>query len=687
MTDWTLNPEISKWPVLDHVTDYRLTRQNQFYSEGRRKTWWSVLIELEDTSIDQFKAKTKRFARDLLIPAAYDAADRTAEPKRQPVAIFARTPLISRLNRIGNPFGVTSVHLGAAIPERYLDRSAVSPSASEITVSDDTVIQAVIDDSIAIAHDLFRTGASESRIEHAWLMGTLPTEQGSHSSMGRILARAETERLLEDCNYGGYLDEDLFYRKSGQVVPGKQVISNVALRRSHGTHVGALAAGHHMWEQCETRPIICAALPMFVVEDTTGSDSLPLLYLAFHDLMKQARRFRTESGALAPVVINFSYGNTAGPHDGTGPFAQIFEYYLGEATDGRDRQKAWLTLPAGNSNLQRLHAVDTGEEPEKDTCLDLTVLPDDRTLSQLQIWLPNCDWHHQLDFARISVTPPFGGQEAGIQTQPGEHVSLVDGTGHEIARLAYQFVGFPTSRGLVTLLLNPTGSLEANCALASAGVWKIKIHRTENVPVGPFHVWVRRDETLPGFQTGARQAFFSNPSYIRYDRFGAPLPVDPPNSDCPVRRSGSLSGFACGQSPVVVGAWTMRSAELSPYSSAGPVVPGWRKGTPDRTGPDLVTKSDTSVVLRGIYSAGSRCGSWVRMSGTSVASPQVARLACDTIGDYPGTARQWCRSAAERHPLPIAGEPSRTRTGAGGVATSWLFPGRAHPGTVDEPVE
>ncbi|MEP3669694.1 MAG: hypothetical protein ABJN42_23530, partial [Roseibium sp.] len=105
MTDWTLNPEISKWPVLDHVTDYRLTRQNQFYSEGRRKTWWSVLIELEDTSIDQFKAKTKRFARDLLIPAAYDAADRTAEPKRQPVAIFARTPLISRLNRIGNPFG------------------------------------------------------------------------------------------------------------------------------------------------------------------------------------------------------------------------------------------------------------------------------------------------------------------------------------------------------------------------------------------------------------------------------------------------------------------------------------------------------------------------------------------------------------------------------------------------------
>ncbi|KZM47425.1 S8 family serine peptidase [Labrenzia sp. OB1] len=655
--------------VLDHVTDYRLTRQPHFYPEGQKKTWWSVLIELEGVSINEFAEAVSLYAEDLLIPVVYDAADRKVERPRQPVAIFARSPLISVLNQKDNPFHVASIHLGAAIPEKYLDGGAVSPETREIVVPDGTVVQAMVDDSIAIGHDLFRTEESKSRVEHAWLMGTLPTKQASHSSLGRILAREETDHLLKSSIFGGYLDEDLFYRKSGQVDPGKQVISNVALRRSHGTHVGALAAGYAMTDQCHTRPIICVALPIFVVEDTTGSDSLPLLYMAFHDLVKQARRFRTKSGSLAPVVISFSYGNTAGPHDGTGQFALLFEYYLGEAAHGcgRERQKIWLTLPAGNSNLLRMHAVDTGEKPRKDTRLDLTVLPDDRTVSQVQIWLPNSLPDHQPDFARISVTPPFGGRKISIRTQPGQQASLFNSVGQEIARLAYQFEGGLTSRGLVTLSLNPTGSLVADCALASAGIWKIRIRRNKDAPAEPFHIWVRRDETLPGFQTGARQAFFSNPDYRRFDCFGAPLPVDPPDSDCPVRRAGTLSGFACGVSPVVVGAYTLKNAEMSPYSSAGPIPENWFEGFADRVGPDVSAEGDTSVVLRGVYSAGSRCGSWVRMSGTSVASPRLAWLAADAIGEYGGSARSWSHFIAAQRSFPFRENPGETRTGAGGV--------------------
>lgn len=666
MADWSEHSRSDGSQILDHVTHYRLTRQPHFYIEGRKKTWWSVLIVLEGVSINEFVEATERFAKDLLIPVVYDAADRQVKLPRQPVAVFARFPLISVLNRQDNPFHVASIHLGAAIPEKFLDFSAVSPSTREIVVPDDTVVQAIVDDSIAIGHDLFRTGECESRVEHAWLMGTLPTKRASHSSLGRILAREETDQLLNSSSFGGYLDEDLFYQKSGQVDPGEQVISNVAMRRSHGTHVGALAAGYALADQCHTRPIICAALPMFVVADTTGSDSLPLVYLAFHDLVKQARRFRTLSGSLAPVVINFSYGNTAGPHDGTGPFALLFEYYLGQASHGcgRERQKMWLTLPAGNSNLLRMHAIDTGKRPKKDTRLDLTVLPDDRTLSQVQIWLPRSPSDNQIDFAKITVKPPLGGRKLSIRTQPGQHASLCNDTGQEIARLAYQFEGGLTSRGLVTLSLNPTGSLEANCALASAGVWKIVIRRNKDAPPEPFYIWVRRDETLPGFQTGARQAFFSNPDYRRFDRFGAPLAVDPPNTKCPVRRAGTLSGFACGVSPVVVGAYTFKSAEMSPYSSAGPLPDNLSE---NRVGPDVSAEGDTSGVLRGIYSAGSRCGSWVRMSGTSVTSPQLAWLAADAIEGYPGSAREWSQQIAAQRSFPLRGKPGETRTGAGGV--------------------
>ena len=136
--------------------------------------------------------------------------------------------------------------------------------------------------------------------------------------------------------------------------------------------------------------MICAALPSRVVEDTTGLDSLPVLYLAFHILSKQAGRFHIDKQTLAPAVFNFSFGNTGGPHDGTGLFAALFDHFFGPASDMAKRgQKAWLTLPAGNSNLGQLHATADGSDTT--TKLDLMVLPDDHTLSNVQIWHPGQD--------------------------------------------------------------------------------------------------------------------------------------------------------------------------------------------------------------------------------------------------------------------------------------------------------
>lgn len=669
MSIWTSNNDPNSETLIDHVTNFRLSREPHNYPAPLKVLWWSVLIELEDTSIDEFAIAASEYAQDFLIPVAYDAADRSRTLSAQPLVIYARQAFIEQLNKLNNPFHVTSVRLGAITPDRFLDHNAQQSALPEVPVEDGTVVQAVIDDGIAIAHDLFRTDDTSSRIRFAKIFEAEPRKKKSGTSIGRDHDENEINRLLGRCTFNGLLDEDLFYTKSGQVDLANDVFSTVALRRSHGTHVMALAAGHNMDANCTTRPIICAALPSRLVQDTTGHDLLPTLYLAFHILAKQARRFRTKSGDLAPVVFNFSYGNVGGPHDGTGVYASLFEYYFGPNAQLSDvePQKAWLTLPAGNSNLARLHGVDDPEITREDESLVLDVQPDDRTATQVEIWLPVSMIDNQLDFATIKVSAPFSDKKGGIRTLPGQHATFLNSDGKVIASLAYQYVGGSTQRGLVTLSINPTATLSDTSDLATAGQWSIEIARNADISQDPIHTWIRRDETIPGLRPGGRQAFFNNPDYERFAPYGQPLAVDPPDSQSPVRRSGTISGFACGPTPVVVAAYTETDALVSAYSSAGPLNPSSVAPNPYRIGPDLTAKGDDSPVRLGVISAGSRSGSWVRMNGTSVAAPQVARAAAEDIHTFKGSARDWAIKATQRHPFELKDDPSASRAGAGGV--------------------
>ncbi|WP_179381359.1 S8 family serine peptidase [Jannaschia marina] len=653
--------------LLDHHTDFRLGLSESHFPDDPARIWWSVLIEIADVSIDQFEAALAEFADDLLIPVAYDPDDRREVKELQPVTIFARKPLIEVLNDGRNVFGVVSVHLGAVIPEALLDRFATPPALSPIRVDDNAVVMAVIDDGIAIGHDLFRDGPTESRIEHASIFEAAPHSGSSHASLGRSYSRHEIDALLRRCHHNGFLDEDRFYAETGQADFLAGTASPVSRRVSHGTHVMGLAAGRKAHHADAPRPIICAILPSRVVQDTTGVDLLPLLYLAFVILAKQAGRFRTRTKGPAPVVFNFSYGNTGGPHDGTGVFASLFRHVVGAGSEFAARgQKAWLTLPAGNSNLSQLHA--SGPGPGKQTNVDLIAQPDDRTPSHMQIWLPVSEEREQPDFARIGITAP-GGERKTISTRPGQRASLFNSRGQEVARLAYQYVGGFVQRGRVGLTIGPTAGLDEKAVLAPAGAWQLEIERSAGAPAGDIDLWVRRDETLPGSLPGGRQAYFDAADYVRFDEFGVPLAVDPTGSDCPITRSGTLNGFACGADPVVVAGYSAREAGVAGYSGAGPTSD--RGGSPGREGPDLAAKSDESYLMRGVISAGSRSGSWARLSGTSVAAPRVARAAAKGIQGKADTARDWSRMAVGESPFPLNADPRRA--GAGGLRVEIRF--------------
>mmetsp|Transcript_6928 Transcript_6928/g.11034 ORF Transcript_6928/g.11034 Transcript_6928/m.11034 type:complete len:691 (-) Transcript_6928:984-3056(-) len=654
-----LNPidyqEGCKDNVISQEADFRLTRYPHADPASQTNKWWSVLLEIEG-SIQDFIHKAEAYLADhenpaaeeesFLVPVAYDQSDLTAAPDRQPVVIFARQGFVHVLNRhngdwgAANHFGVLTLHLGAIVRRDALDFDADWPDTSPIFVSDDAVVMAVIDDGLGIANNLFRTGPNETRVAYAAILDANVAPEGSRTSVGRILEKAQIDGYLEACTQQHLLDEDLFYTLTGQVDYYDQVFSTVALQSSHGTHVMGVAAGHPMDHHRTDRPIICAALPSQLVEDTTGVDLLPTLYLAFHMLVKQARRFRTHEGHLAPAMFNLSYGNGGGPHDGTGLFARLFDRYFDpNAPTTQEPQQLWLTVPAGNLNLSRMHGqADAGAE---DTILSLSVQPDDRTATQVQIWMPFAATEAASELAEIVITSPFGLGGSIVTTGRPCH-SLRDGAGREIGRLSYEYVPEPIQRGYALLSLNPTASLDPKEALAPCGTWTIVIRRkagaTEDV-----HAWVRRDETLPGFKPGGRQAFFSNGDYKRFGKFGTPLPVDPPDTDCPIRRSMTLSGYGCGAGPVVVAAYTDKQGKLSEYSAAGPLNRPASSYSPDRNGPDMTGKGDDSIVLRGVINAGSKSGTMVRQGGTSTAAPHMARAATEAI-TIPGLpAREWAQ--------------------------------------------
>ncbi len=646
---------------IDAITYTRLLSDSLAFLDA---DWWSAMIELKDTTIADFETKVlEEFPEGLLVPAAYDNADRSASKDRQFVSIFARIPVLDALNHKGNAFGVINVHLGLATPETWLNHEAQPAELKPIDLSSKSVVMGMIDDGIGVAHELFRASRDTTRVEFCAVLPTQPDKTRNDVTQGRSLNKEEIEKYIEDFTWSDLLDEDLFYSRSGQIDLAAGKFSPISLRRSHGTHIMGISAGFDPEAEEDARPIICSVLPPRVVADTSGISLLPALCLALQLLSKQASRYR-HGGERVPFVLNFSYGNFSGPHDGTSEVSRLLEYFLAQDPE----QKRWMTLPAGNGNLARCHGqLQFSDAGCDEIVLDLRVLPDDNTSSHVELWMPYADDTPPPDFVSVTVTPPFGPESAVVDAREGQKQTLHDDNGRVIATLLYTFEPAPTARGLITLAIEPTASLRPNQALAPSGRWKISVQPKDIAPEQKIEVWVRRDETLPGYRPGGRQSFFDNGCYERFGPFGAPLPVDPSGDTCPVRRAGTLSGFADGPSPMVVAAYTEKTRQLSYYSAAGPLTHTPMTPPPPRNGPDASAEGDRSLVRWGVLSAGSRSGSYVRMNGTSVAAPRVARKASDAIADWSSSARDWLACAVKENPFDLSPDANATRTGHGGI--------------------
>jgi hypothetical protein len=523
---------------------------------------------------------------------------------------------------------------------------------------DGTVIMGVIDEGIAFANDRFRRKDGSSRVECFWQQGLDPPSPTV--PFGRELLRADIDALLQKWGTDRPVNETALYAEAELAcfaAPGHKA---AARRAAHGTHVLDLAAGAERAVDEARRPIIGVELPTHAVADTSFRLLAPVINSAVEYIVARALKLAGETPL--PVVIAISYGMHAGPHDGTHPLEEAFEQHV--ATYPGELR---IILPAGNNHLERGHAIVDFDEHGDEVDLPLRLVPDDRTPSFVEVWLPHAELQAQdappPDRVRLALIPPRG---LGVTDPPpvlgeqdGAALEIRDEAGDLVARACYRFVPAPTARGLFAIAFQPTRRLrpeDATPGVAPAGLWTLRLSRADTGFKGRLNVRIQRDDAPDGYPIRGRQAYFDHPAYARFDRLGRPLEADdsPEQAaagECPVKRRGSLNAIATSRNVIVAGGFRRcfegDPGPIAPYSPGEPVTAPAGGALPANTRkPDAVLPSDDSKVQAGILAAGTASGSRVAFSGTSVAAPQLAREVAKWLGQGDPAKRAQVKTTA-----------------------------------------
>jgi hypothetical protein len=380
-------------------------------------------------------------------------------------------------------------------------------------------------------------------------------------------------------------------------------------------------------------PLLCVQLPRAAIEDPTGR------WLGLHvldGLDQIIEAVGTGNAKDQTIVVNLSWGPQTGPHDGSSLLELALEQRVA-AQLAIERVLA-IVLPAGNSFGARAHAqVDARQGGVVTWC----VPPDCRAPSFLELWWPS---GATVD-ARVVVQAPDGRtfSMADADTQ----VAVIDeGATAWLSRVSI------AGRPMVLLALAPTAGESDR---APHGAWRVKVSKAASHSAGePVHIYVARQSANMGARRRGPDSFLYDPKYEE-ERQNALFPAEVPDSV--VRREGTLNGLATGESTIVVGGSVLNRSQLGGdramalYSSSGPGA-----GANGRN-PSLATASDESPVLRGLRAGGVRPGSSVRLVGTSVAAPQIARkLACLAAG----------QNATQS---PSSGKPPNPSRAGAGIST------------------
>ena len=630
-------------------------------------SFWSMVKELEandfitvpkiyETAPNSLSAKDITFCMAIMSREALETLVTGEEPNGKDPRILARLTTLAKQIRtieLGTPIEMPSIKGSPSGNLRTTSAASEDTAAAESPSR--KVVVGVIDDGLAFAHERFRLSNGNTRFKFFFNQ-----DDGTSSAPGpgRELTESDINTLLVQCGSSGIVDEDQLYRLAGQNL--------VARRAKHGTHIMDIACGLDPDEVESDSPyLIGVQLPKWVTEETSGAKLTGHAHYAINYIVSRADQIAASEGAAPfPIVINLSYGNIAGPHDGTGPLEiAIDQLIAARAAPLR------VVLPAGNHYLSRCHSCfdlsasssSSGSTKE----LRWRIQPDNKALSFMEIWLPSLAADHARPRVEVRLTSPTG--ERSPWVKPGNTWPPI---GTNNVRFSVSSVNL-TTRPWILLSVAPTAAMTTATPTAPCGTWLVEIKNKGGAVSAD--AWVQRGDTPVGYPLWGRQSRLDDANYQRFDIAGRPQEEDsgpnPSIGPSYIRRRGSINALATEQRAIVIGGFRRSDCRPSRYSGAGPVatpptVP------PQRTGPDAAAVADDSVALHGILGAGTRTGSVVAMNGTSVAAPQITRLIANWMSLGSASDRAAVQNFAATNdtcPTPSAPAPSE-RLGAGRIA-------------------
>jgi hypothetical protein len=296
-------------------------------------------------------------------------------------------------------------------------------------------------------------------------------------------------------------------------------------------------------------------------------------------------------------VVNISYGSLAGPHDGSSLIERAMDALLAER-----KENIAIVLAAGNGRRLACHTSSTVRHA-KSALLRLNLVPGDTTDSFVELW-----YQPPSDDERVQVRARRSGEKWSSWVEPGVDSKLMNEAGSQVvAEIFHQQPAAPDpsdppaskKRALVLLAIRPTERpADDDGPLAEPGEWEIEMALTGSKATDTtiaVDAWFERDDMLPF--SGLSQSSFVG------------LGVDDANN--------TLSSIATGKHTVVVGGFRVSDGRVVDYSSLGPRRPEQL--------PLYYAACELDETERGFNAAAVRSSEVLKMNGTSVAAPVMAR--------------------------------------------------------------
>lgn len=536
-------------------------------------------------------------------------------------------------------------------------------------------IVAVIDHAIPYAHPLLFGPEGHSRVAAAWLMEAPATETRPDIPFGVELRGPQIDALC--CTD----DPDAPYRRIGLMRPGRCMA--MAAAASHGAAVIALAAGQDPRSAAARRhPVLAVSLPRAALAETSGSVAALFLQAAILFVLARARslaqviaRGRSVPGQV-PMVVNLSLGITAGGDDGSGPLPRLLDRIASAFHDGTGPLgPVRFVLPTGNHRHDRLRG-----SLHPDTSIGWHIPPADPTANAAEIWTRPGQGPDAAPVGppRVTVTTPAGARLAVPLRAEGAGW-IRDRAGRPLLRCVLQ--RREGGRFCMTLIVPPTEAIRPHagqaqvvtrwnappqdgstadgaqraapaapdpvlrCAAGLPGRWTIAL---DDDSPGPCDIALHRDDRPAGLRGQGRQSRLVLPGHAaRRDDGRWPGPDgDPTTGRAVILRNGTANTYGSGVHQLRVGASLARpGADVAAY--CGLLADG-RPG-------DMTAPADRSASRPGMILPGRSERMRQRLSGTSLAAPQVTRWLAAAL------AAGHCPSASEAFPLPAfeAGDASQ----------------------------